>query len=65
MFPIQQLISNPQMFKQQFLAFAQNFKQSGQNPQQVVQQLLNQGEMTQEQFNSWRGIANKITGLRF
>lgn len=68
MLPIQQLISNPQMFqmfKQQFLAFAQIFKQSGQNPQQVVQQLLNQGKMTQEQFNSWRGFANKITGLRF
>lgn len=65
MFPIQQLISNPQMFKQQFQAFAQNFKQSGNNPQQLVQNLLNQGKMTQDQFNSYRDIANKITGLRF
>lgn len=65
MFPIQQLISNPQMFKQQFQAFAQNFQRSGNNPQQLVQNLLNQGKMTQEQFNSYRDFANKITGLRF
>ena len=61
----QQLISNPQMFKQQFQSFAQNFQRSGNNPQQMVQSLLNQGKMTQEQFNSYREIANKITGLRF
>ena len=61
----QQLISNPQMFKQQLQAFAQNFQRSGNNPQQLVQNLLNQGKMTQEQFNQYRNIANKITGLRF
>lgn len=61
----QQLISNPQMFKQQFQAFAQNFQRSGNNPQQLVQSLLNQGKMTQAQFNQYRDIANKITGLRF
>lgn len=68
MFPIQQLISNPQMsqmFKQQFQAFAQNLQRSGNNPRQLVQNLLNQGKMTQEQFNSYRDFANKITGLRF
>ena len=65
MFPIQQLISNPQMFKQQFQSFAQNLQRSGNNPQQLVQNLLNQGKMTQEQFNLYRDIANKISGLRF
>lgn len=65
MFPIQQLLSNPQMFKQQFNSFVQNFQRSGNNPQQMVQNLLNQGKMTQEQFNSYRSIANQITGLRF
>ena len=65
MFPIQQLLSNPQMFKQQFNSFVQNFQRSGNNPQQMVQNLLNQGKMTQGQFNSYREIANKITGLRF
>lgn len=56
---------NPAQFKQQFEAFARNFQQSGQNPQQVVQNLLNQGKMTQDQFNQLRNIANQITGLRF
>lgn len=65
MFPIQQIISNPQIFKQQFQSFAQNLQRSGNNPQQLVQNLLNQGKMTQNQFNLYRDIANKITGLRF
>lgn len=60
----QQLLNNPMQFKQQLEAFARNFQQSGQNPQQVVQNLLNQGKMTQEQFNNLRSIANQITGLR-
>ena len=62
---IQQLLQNPQQFKAQFDNFARNFQQAGQNPQQMVQHLLNQGKMTQSQFNQYRDIANKITGLRF
>lgn len=63
MFPtIQQFLSRPQMFKQQFDAFAQNFNNS--NPQQIVQNLLNSGKMTQAQFNQFRNIANQITGMR-
>ena len=62
MFPtIQQFLNRPQMFKQQFDAFAQNFNNS--NPQQIVQNLLNSGKMTQAQFNQFRDIANKITGM--
>lgn len=60
----QQLLNNPIQFRQQFESFARNFQQSGQNPQQVVQQLLNQGKMTQDQFNRLRTIANQITGQR-
>ena len=63
MFP--QFPNNLQQFKQQFEAFARNFQQGGQNPQQLVQQLLNQGKMTQSQFNEYRNIANQLTGLRF
>ena len=62
---IQQLLQNPQQFKAQFDNFARNFQQGGQNPQQLVQQLLNSGQMTQAQFNQLRNIANQITGLRF
>jgi len=51
-------------FMQRFKDFARQFQQSGQNPQQVVQQLLNQGKMTQDQFNHLRNIANQITGQR-
>lgn len=57
--------NTPQQFKQQLDAFIRNFQQGGQNPQQLVQQLLNQGKMTQSQFNQYRDIANQITGLRF
>ena len=59
------MLSNPLQFKQRFEEFARNFTQSGQNPQQVVQNLLNQGKMTQDQFNYLRNIANQITGQRF
>lgn len=60
----QQPPNNPMQFKQQFEAFARNFQQSGQNAQQIVQQLLNQGKMTQAQFNQLREQANRITGMR-
>lgn len=59
-----QMPNSPMQFMQQFKAFAQNFQQSGQNPQQIVQQLLNQGKMTQTQFNQLREQANRITGMR-
>lgn len=56
--------NNPMQFMQRFKEFVRQFQQSGQNPQQVVQQLLNQGKMTQDQFNHLRNIANQITGQR-
>jgi len=65
MFPtLQQILSHPQMFKQQFDSFAQNFQRNNSNPQQIVQNLLNSGKMTQAQFNQFRSIANQITGMR-
>ena len=60
----QQAPPNPQQFLQQFETFKRNFQQSGQNPQAMVQQLLNNGQMTQDQFNQLRNIANQITGMR-
>ena len=59
-----QMPNNPAQFMQQFKAFAQSFQQSGQNPRQVVQQLLNSGQMTQDQFNQLRNAANQLTGMR-
>lgn len=52
----------PLGFMNQFNQFRQNLQQNGINPQQQVQQLLNSGQMTQEQFNQYRAIANQITG---
>ena len=47
----------------QFNLFKQNFMmQNNVSPQEKVQQLLNSGQMTQEQFDRLRAIANQITG---
>ncbi len=52
-----------QNFQTQFKNFAQNFNsQSQMSPQERVQQLLNSGQMTQEQFEQLRAMANQITG---
>ena len=47
-------------FLNQFNQFKKNF--SG-NPQQMIQQMLNSGKITQEQFNRASQIANQM--MRF
>lgn len=61
-----QLINNPQML-QKFKDFTQNFQRNFGNtdPRQIVQNLLNSGQMTQSQFNQFSNIANQIIGKRF
>ena len=61
-FPVQPQPQQPDLM-QQFKIFAQNYK--GMDPQMVVQQLINSGQMTQEQFNQLRAIANQLTGRHF
>lgn len=46
---------------QQFQSFLNNFRG---DPKQKVQDLLNSGQMTQEQFNQFSNIASQITGKR-
>lgn len=46
---------------QRFQEFASNFKG---DPKQRVQELLNNGSMTQEQFNQYKTIADQITGRK-
>lgn len=54
-----------QNFQQRFRQFAENFnRQSQLTPQQRVQQLLDSGQMTQEQFNQLSQMANAITGTK-
>lgn len=57
---------NPMQIMQQFNQFRQNWiKQNpAGNPQQVVQQLLNSGKMSQQQFEQFRNMANSLTGLK-
>lgn len=52
---------------QQFANFANNFRQNfnGMNPQMLTQQLMNSGQMTQDQFNHFRNIANQIMGTNY
>lgn len=57
-----QINNNPNNFQQQFNQFVQNFRQSNITPQQAVQNMLNSGQMTQEQFNQYRQMANMLTG---
>ena len=45
---------------QQFQQFRAGFQG---NPQQQVQQLLNSGKMSQEQFNQLAGLANQFQRL--
>jgi hypothetical protein len=52
--------NQPQNILQQFQQFRQNF--SG-NPQQIVQNMLNSGQITQEQVNRATQIANQL--IRF
>lgn len=62
---IMQMFGGPQAFQQRVNAMQQQFAQQGINPQQKVQELLNSGQMSQQQFNQLRGIANMISGKNF
>lgn len=58
---------NPMQLMQQFQQFRQNFMQQNPNanPQAMVQQLLNSGRMSQQQFEQFRKMANMLTGKKF
>ena len=50
---------------QRFQTFVDNFKKMGQDPQQIVQQLLDSGSMTQQQYENLRQEANRIMGTNY
>lgn len=56
------MFGNYQNFKTQFELFKQNMQRQNISPQQKVQELLNSGQMTQQQFEHLRQLANQITG---
>lgn len=57
---------NPLQVMQQFNQFRQNWLNQNPNvsPQQAVQNLLNSGKMSQQQFEQFRNIANGFSGMR-
>jgi hypothetical protein len=61
-------ISNPQpqpMPQNDFMSRLQQFGQMIQgNPQQIVQNLMSSGKMSQQQFQQYAQMANQILGRR-
>lgn len=55
-----QMFGGMQNFQNQFNQFKQQI--GNQNPQQMVQQLLDSGRMSQQQFNQLSQMANQIMG---
>lgn len=66
---LQQIMANAQqmqMFQQQFQTFAQQFQNpSNQFYQQQVQQKLGTGEMSQQDFEQCRRMANALMGVNY
>lgn len=56
-------MNNPITMIQQFQTFVTNFQKMGRNPQAVVQELLNSGQMSQQQYEQLRQKANRIMGM--
>ena len=59
------MFGNFNNFQNQFNLFKQNFMmQSKISPQERVQQLLDSGQMTQQQFDQLKEMANQIMGKK-
>ncbi len=61
---LQALVQNPTDTLQKFKTFRENFIQKGIDPQSAVQELLNSGKMSQQQYEQYRAVANALTGLK-
>lgn len=61
---IANFFGNMTNFKNQYDSTKAQLDQAGSNPQQVVQQMLDEGKMTQEQFNVCRNIVNSLMGSK-
>ena len=57
-----QRFGGPQNFMNQFNQFRQTMG-GQQNPQQMVQQLLDSGRMSQQQFNQLSQMANQLLNM--
>lgn len=58
--------NNPIEFMEKFSQFVQDYnKNYGQDPKEKVQQLLDSGQMSQEQYDKLRNIANQMLGTQY
>ena len=62
---INQTFGTQQNFQNQVQQMMDQMQRLGQNPQAIVQQMLSSGQVSQQQFEWARTIANQITGRRF
>ena len=63
---INQNYNSPWDLQNKFNQFVQDFKkQENQDPQQKVQELLDSGKMSQEQYNRLRQMANMFLGTNY
>lgn len=55
----------PQNFQQMLNSLASQVRQMGMTPEQLVRQKIQNGEMTQAQFEQYSQIANQLTGRNY
>lgn len=61
---INKLFGNQSNLEQQLHNAKNNMAMNNQNPQAMVQQMLDSGKMSQDQFNKCREVVNSILGTR-
>ena len=61
---INKLFGNQSNLEQQLHNVKNNMAMNNQNPQAMVQQMLDSGKMSQDQFNKCREVVNSILGTR-
>ena len=58
--------NNPMELQNKFNQFVQDYRsQWNQDPKEKVEQLLDSGKMTQEQYDRFRKIANQFLGTNY
>lgn len=57
--------ASPMAFQQAASQMMNSLAQIGMTPQARVSQLIQSGQMTQQQFNQFAQIANQLTGRRY
>lgn len=63
MFNPMQMFGNMQNMIANFNQFRQQIEKQGINPQQQVMQLMQQGKMSQQQFEELKQVANTLSGM--